>query len=212
MKSKRWKSLHPRHDWLWYCGWKVMDHTPYSHYVVPRDSHLFGSLKRQASGWHVICSRCQCEANCHLLDTHYTVILSALGYKPWCHGGTNAYMPVQYVPCASHVSCVQQSENKVLGFKVLVTFFFCKFLCVFLQPVSFRHNLAIWHNYHSSATHNYHSSATHNYHSSATHNYHSSATHNYHVYKFCHAQLPQFCHTIFSSDTICSKYGSDVKP
>jgi hypothetical protein len=50
IKSKRWKSLHPRRDWLWYCGREVMDHTPYNHNVVPRDSHFFGSLKRHLPG------------------------------------------------------------------------------------------------------------------------------------------------------------------
>jgi len=50
IKSKRWKSLHHGHDWLWYCGQEVMDHTPYSHNVVPRDSHFFGSLKRHLAG------------------------------------------------------------------------------------------------------------------------------------------------------------------
>jgi len=53
-------------DWLWCCGWEIMEHLHNSSDLVPSDLHLFGCLKK-----HLVGKRFATDAsvNCHLLTT-----------------------------------------------------------------------------------------------------------------------------------------------
>ena len=147
IRSKRWKSLHPRYDWLWYCDQEVMDHTPYSHNVVPIDSHFFESLKRHLAG---IWFAADADVKQAVTSWIHTAQWSCL------HWDTSLGATVgQMLICQSSmyhvlVMCHVYSRVRImfLGLECLLPFLFCKFLCIFLQPVSFRHSLEIWHCYH----------------------------------------------------------------
>jgi len=58
---------------------------------------------------------------------HFTPTSSAPGYKPWCHEGTNAEMPVAIIwiseVCLLLPTC-HPSQNSILGIRVFVTLFF----------------------------------------------------------------------------------------
>jgi hypothetical protein len=59
-------------------------------WLVPIDFHLFGCLKK-----HLVGKRFATDARVKLSSPdyrHLTPVSSMLGYKHWCHGGTDAYM------------------------------------------------------------------------------------------------------------------------
>ena len=79
-------------DWLWCCGWEIMDHLHNSSDLVPNNFHLFGCLKK-----HLVSKRFATDANVKLSSPdyrHLTPVSSMLGYKHWCHDWTDAYMSV----------------------------------------------------------------------------------------------------------------------
>ena len=54
----------------------------------------FLQTPQEALGWQVICDRWRHEASCQLLAAEAWNISSTSRYKPWGHGGTNAYMTI----------------------------------------------------------------------------------------------------------------------
>jgi len=58
-----------------------------------------------------------------------TPVSPILGYKPWYpwDKGLNVnddYVDILCVPSATHVPCINESQNKVLGISIFVTSFF----------------------------------------------------------------------------------------
>ena len=114
-------------DWLWCCGWEIMDHLHNSSDLVPNDFHLFGCLKK-----HLVGKRFATDASVQLSSPdyrHLTPVSSMLGYKHWCHGGTDAlyvnadYMGVWYVPCM-HQSQLKVLRNRVFFLPIFWNSFF----------------------------------------------------------------------------------------
>ena len=86
-------------------------------------------LRKEAPDWQAICNGCWCQASCHSLDTdtfhhylpcQYTILGATLRQMLICHG---EYVEVRCVTPATHVSCVHQSENKVLCTRACVALF-----------------------------------------------------------------------------------------
>lgn len=77
-------------DWLWCCGWEIMDHLHNNSDLVPSDLHVFGCLKK-----HLVGRRFAADASVKLSSpdySHLTPVSSMLGYKYQCHCGTDADM------------------------------------------------------------------------------------------------------------------------
>jgi len=62
------------------------------------EAQWFASLQtpQEALGWQAICNRCRHEANRQLLAAEAWNISSTSRYKPWCHGGADAYVSILY--------------------------------------------------------------------------------------------------------------------
>ena len=60
------------------------------------EAQWFPSLQtpQEALGRQASCKRCWHETSCQILAEEAWHISSTSRYKPWCHGGTNAYMSI----------------------------------------------------------------------------------------------------------------------
>lgn len=95
--------------------------------LMPSDLYLFASITK-----HSLASKLQQMLMCSKLSPsgyrHLIQVSSAMGYKSWYHGGTNAEMSmvntcgseVQHLPPLFHVYTTHLSQNKVLGIKVFL--------------------------------------------------------------------------------------------
>jgi len=102
---------------------------PCSPNLMPSDLYLFGSITK-----HSLASKLQQMLTCSKLSSsgyrHLILVSSAMGYKSWYHGGTNAEMSVvnkcgsevQHLPPPFHVYITHLSHNKVLDIKVFLCF------------------------------------------------------------------------------------------
>jgi len=81
--------------------WEVINSPPYSPFVVPSDVHPIAPLKMRMAGKRLIADADVKQSVTLRLQTHDD-FFSAPGYKPWCRGGTAAYVDTDSLlyPCA----------------------------------------------------------------------------------------------------------------
>jgi len=118
---------------------RLQNHSPYSPHLAPSDFHLSGLPKKHLDGERFATDANMKQAVMSWLETLFPSIAeiqSLVSQLDWCSNVNDDYTDIQCILSATHMSCMDRSQNKVLGKRVFVTVFLKLLLCLWISDVS----------------------------------------------------------------------------